>query len=188
MIRFYSGRLRKESSRHRCHRQCLLSIEPVSTNGTHALPKAILGENAATLPSAVMSFEIRLTDLATQSADMVIVCSTSKSLLADILSEAGVVIKAEVENVFSNDSTTAASLEASSGELLCPRLFFLRWMVHKRDDQMYLRHSMRVFFTAAIEHAVHTCKTSVAFPVLRCDALNYDSMVIAELILDETER
>jgi O-acetyl-ADP-ribose deacetylase (regulator of RNase III) len=93
-----------------------------------------------------------------------------------------------VENAVINGSITASGLETSSGKLLCKKLFFLPWMRHKLDDQTNLRHSIRVFFTAAIEHAVRTCKTSVAFPALGCGELNYDPTVIAELILDETER
>lgn len=188
-IRFSSLAAAKEShlieigSLHRC----LVKTQLEATNKMVLAPIPSLDKANATWTPAAMSVDIRVGDLATQSVDMVVVCSTSQHLLNDILAKAGPNVKDDVDKALQNQRITHNGYETAGGQLLCQSLFFLPWTTVKLDDASLVR-TIHTFFTAAIEYAVRTGKTSIAFPALGCGELQHNPKVIAEVILGETQR
>ena len=166
---------------------CLIQTEFKSSDKIYQVPISHLDSDASELVPAAMSIDIRVGDLAFQSVDMVVVCSTSHNLLNDILDKAGSEVKNEVNAVLSSNKITSKGYETNGGKLLCQRLFFLPWVTRRLDDTALLQ-TIQQFFTTAIEQAVNTKKTSIAFPALGCGELNYDPQKIAEIILEQTQR
>ncbi|CAF4976450.1 unnamed protein product, partial [Rotaria sp. Silwood1] len=166
---------------------CLVQIQLKSSDVSYPVPISCLSKDSAELIPAAMSIDIRVGDLATQSVDMVVVCSTSQNLLNDILQKAGTEVTNQVHAALNSGTITHNGYETVGGQLLCRRLFFLPWTTQKLDN-VTLRQTIQTFFTTAIQHAVNTKKTSLAFPALGCGELNYDPNIIAEIILDETQR
>ena len=166
---------------------CLLKTVLESTEKIYTAPISSVSKDASGLTPSAMSIDIRTGDLAEQSVDMVVVCSTSLYLLNDILDKAGTTIKDEVNRALKDGSITQNGYSTPGGELLCQRLLFIPWTTEKLNVRD-LRQSIHTFFTAAIEYALKTQQTSIAFPALGCGELRYDPELIAEVILDETER
>jgi hypothetical protein len=166
---------------------CLVQMKLESSDKICSIPMSRLDKGAVELIPAAMSIDIRVGDLATQSVDMVVVCSTSHYLLEDILKKAGTEVKDKVGAALSSGKITQNGYETAGGQLLCRRLFFLPWTTQKLDN-VTLRQTIQTFFTTAIQHAVETKKTSLAFPALGCGELKYDPNIIAEIILEETQR
>lgn len=167
--------------------KCLLKTKLESTEKIYLAPISSLDRGSTVFTPSAMSIDIRVGDLATQSVDMVVVCSTSKYLLSDILEKAGSIIKNQVNEALQNGRITHSGYETPGGQLLCQRLLFLPWTTEKLDEQT-LRQTIHSFSTAAITHALKTQQTSIAFPALGCGELKYDPKLIAEIILDETQR
>ena len=167
--------------------RCLVKTQFETTIKVYSAPVPSLDKSNAPWTPAAMSIDIRVGDLATQSVDMVVVCSTSQYLLNDILTKAGKIVQTEVNTAIQTRKITYDGYETAGGQLLCRRLFFLPWAEKKLDDAE-LRRTIHTFFRAAIQHAVKTRQTSIAFPALGCGALKYDPKIIAEVILDETQR
>lgn len=166
---------------------CLAKIKLESNEKIYSVPKSCVGKDASELMPAAMSIDIRIGDLADQSVDMVVIPSTSQYLLDNILKRAGNAVVKEVNEAMRDDGITSSGLETESGQLLCQRLFFLPWTTQKLDD-VTLRQTIETFFTTAIQRALNTGKTSLAFPAIGCGLLGYDPNIIAEIILDETQR
>jgi hypothetical protein len=167
--------------------RCLVNTQLEATTKMYSAPIPSLDKANATWTPAAMAVDIRVGDLATQSVDMVVVCSTSQHLLEDILAKAGPEVKDDVEKAIRNQRITPAGYETAGGQLLCQSLFFLPWATEKLDDANLVR-TIHAFFTTAIEYAVKKGKTSIAFPALGCGALQYNPKAIAEVILGETQR
>lgn len=167
--------------------KCLLQTECQSIQKTYSAPTSLVNEDFSRLSSSVMSIDIRLGDLATQSVDIVVVCSTSIHLLKDILDKAGPTIRDEVNKAFEDKNIQNKGYITSGGQLFCQQLLFLPWTTEKLNDED-LRQSIHTFFTTAIEYARNDQQTSIAFPALGCGQLKYDPKLIAEIILDETQR
>jgi hypothetical protein len=166
---------------------CLVQMKFKFINKSYLIPMSCLDKRAVELIPAAMSIDIRIGDLATQSVDMVVVCSTSHYLLNDILEKAGTEVEDKVNAALRSGQITCNGYETAGGQLLCQRLFFLPWTTEKLDNRT-LRQTIQMFFTTAIHHAVKTKKTSLAFPALGCGELKYDPNIIAEIILEETQR
>jgi hypothetical protein len=167
--------------------RCLLKTELQSTEKIYSAPISSVSKDASGLTPSAMSIDIRIGDLATQSVDMVVVCSTSLYLLNDILDKAGTTIKDQVNKALADGNIQHNGYSTSGGQLLCQRLLFLPWTTQKLNDED-LRQSIHTFFTAAIVYALETQQTSIAFPALGCGELKYDPKLIAETILGETQR
>ncbi|CAM4880187.1 unnamed protein product [Rotaria socialis] len=177
----------KEFMKISLNHNCLLKIKLESIDKNYPVPISCLDKGTAELIPAAMSIDIRVGDLALQSVDMVVVCSTSQYLLNDILKKAGTNVKENVDAAMNSGRITKAGYETIGGELLCKQLFFLPWITDK-VDYITLRQTIQTFFTTAMQHALNTGKTSIAFPALGCGALKCDPNMIAEIILDETQR
>ncbi|CAF1055974.1 unnamed protein product [Rotaria sordida] len=167
--------------------KCLSKTEFESTEKIYSAPIPSFDRSANGFTPSAMSIDIRTGDLAEQSVDTVVVCSTSQYLLNDILDKAGTSIKNQVIEALQNGQITYNGYETSGGQLFCQRLLFVPWTTQKLDDRN-LRQSIHIFFTTAIIHALNTQQTSIAFPALGCGELKYDPKLIAEVILDETQR
>lgn len=183
MVVFEEKRLVEISLAH----QCLLKTQLKSTEKLYSAPISSLSRGTNELTPSAMSIDIRIGDLATQSVDTVVVCSTSQYLLNDILNKAGATIKNQVNETLKNGNIEHSGYSTLGGQLLCQRLLFLPWTTQKLDDTN-LRQSIYTFFKAAIVHAIGTQQTSIAFPALGCGELKYDPKLIAEIILNETQR
>lgn len=166
---------------------CLLKTEFNSTEKQYSAPSSSVSKDTSALAPSAMSIDIRIGDLARQSVDMVVVCSTSQLLLDDILNKAGPMVKNEVSEALSNEHIACNGYSTRGGQLLCKQLLFLPWTTQRLNERD-LRQSIHTFFTAAIEHALKTQQTSIAFPALGCGELKYNPDLIAEAILHETER
>jgi len=167
--------------------RCLVQMKFEAINKSYSIPRSRLDKDAVKPIPSAMSIDIRVGDLATQSVDMVVVCSTSYNLMKDILQKAGTAVQDEVNAALGSDKITYNGYETAGGQLLCKRLFFLPWTTEQLDN-VTLRQTIQIFFTTAIHHALETKKTSLAFPALGCGELKYDPNIIAEIILEETQR
>ncbi|CAF4699150.1 unnamed protein product, partial [Rotaria sp. Silwood1] len=165
---------------------CLVQTKIGSTNTSYTVPVSCLSKDDAEVIPAAMSIDIRIGDLATQTVDMVVVCSTSQNLMNDICKKAGKAVADEVNAATQTGKIMSEGYETVGGKLFCQKLFFLPWTTKKLDD-ITLRRSIQKFFQTAIHYAVNTGRTSLAFPALGCGELNYDPSTIAEIILDETQ-
>ncbi|CAF1308889.1 unnamed protein product [Rotaria sp. Silwood1] len=165
---------------------CLVQTKIGSTNTSYTVPVSCLSKDDAEVIPAAMSIDIRIGDLATQTVDMVVVCSTSQNLMNDICKKAGKPVADEVNAATQMGKIMSEGYETVGGKLFCQKLFFLPWTTKKLDD-ITLRRSIQKFFQTAIHYAVNTGRTSLAFPALGCGELNYDPSTIAEIILDETQ-
>ena len=183
MIEVEENRLMEIGLAHKC----LLKTELQSAQKTYSAPVSSLSKDPIGLTPSAMSIDIRIGDLATQSVDMVVVCSTSVYLLNDILNKAGASIKDQVNEAFTDENIKHNGYSTPGGQLLCQQLLFLPWTT-QRLNESDLRQSIHAFFKAAITYALETQQTSIAFPALGCGELKYDPKLIAEVILDETER
>ncbi|CAF2698612.1 unnamed protein product [Rotaria sp. Silwood2] len=165
---------------------CLVQTKIDSTNTSYTFPVSCLSKENAEVVPAAMSIDIRIGDLATQTVDIVVVCSTSQHLMNDICKKAGKAVADEVNAATQTGKIMSEGYETVGGNLFCQKLFFLPWTTQKLDD-ITLRRSIQNFFQTAIHHTVNTGRTSLAFPALGCGELNYDPSTIAEIILDETQ-
>ncbi|CAF3896260.1 unnamed protein product [Rotaria sordida] len=164
--------------------KCLSKTEFESTEKIYSAPIPSFDRSANGFTPSAMSIDIRTGDLAEQSVDTVVVCSTSQYLLNDILDKAGTSIKNQVIEALQNGQITYNGYETSGGQLFCQRLLFVPWTTQKLDDRN-LRQSIHIFFTTAIIHALNTQQTSIAFPALGCGELKYDPKLIAEHVIPE---
>jgi hypothetical protein len=167
--------------------KCFVKIQQELTEKMYPIPIASVDKDATVLTPAAMSIDIRIGDLGTQSVDMVVVCPTSQNLLDNILEQAGTTVKDDYKKGLQNGRVPQDGYETAGGQLLCQRLFFLPWTTRKLD-LVALRQTIYTFVTTAILHAVKTKQTSLAFPAIGCGQLGYDPNVIAEVILDETQK
>lgn len=167
--------------------QCDLEIKNETSGQTCIVPVASLNKDTLYLNPALMSVDIRIGDLADQSVDMVVVCSTSDDLLEDILGKAGPAVAEDIREAIQAKHIDSDGYETDGGELLCQRLLFLPWITRKLDD-ITIRRSIQSFFTTALQHALKNGYTSLAFPALGCGRLNCEPKLIAEAMLDETQR
>lgn len=171
-----------------CHtHRCAVKTGIESINKSYPVPMSGLDNDTVDTSPAAMSIDIRVGDLATQSVDMVVVCSTSINLLNNILGKAGPKITNDFITANNNGQITVDGYETEGGELFCQRLLFIPWITEKVDD-VVLRQSIGTFFRTAIHYALMNNKHSIAFPALGCGDLNYNPNTIAEIILEETQQ
>ena len=174
--------LRQIALTHACH----IEMQRMSTSHTCPIPVATLNAKDSALTPTAMSVDIRIGDLAEQSVDMVVICSTSQHLLNDILAKAGNAVTNKFNNEMQKREGQDYAFHTTGGDLLCRQLLFLPWLAEKLDDQA-ARRSIHTFFSTAIQYAIEHRQTSLAFPALGCGKLEYDPNMIAEVILDETQ-
>ncbi|CAF1430186.1 unnamed protein product, partial [Adineta steineri] len=117
--------------------------------------------------------------------DLVVICSTSMYLRDDILKKAGQSVKQEY--IEAAKSSPKEPFETNSGNLKCRKLLFLPWEINRTNNDTFYQ-SIRNFVKKAVQYAIKTHHTSIAFPSIGCGQINVDKNIIANEMLVEAQK
>ncbi|CAF1381804.1 unnamed protein product [Adineta steineri] len=127
---------------------------------------------------------ISIGDLTTQNVDAIVACSTSEYLCKAITDKAGAQVQKEYGLLKLSGAFPGTT---SGGTLPCKRILFIPWSPDSRDENS-IKSSLNTFIELAFAQAnVDGCK-SIAFPAVGCGKFNFDPLLIAKYMLDETRK
>ncbi|CAF0990647.1 unnamed protein product [Rotaria sordida] len=163
--------------------KCQIDIQMKTTNKICEIPKALPQDHISNKLTAA-AIKIYKNDLVKQKVDLIVIYSTSMYLCDSILKQAGQSVKNEYEKIAKISSLEP--FEINSGNLSCRKLLFLPWEINQTSQEAFYQ-SIRNFISKAIQHAVKTHHTSIAFPSINCEKLNIDKNIIANEMLVEAQ-
>ncbi|CAF1359679.1 unnamed protein product [Adineta steineri] len=164
--------------------KCHIEIQENVINYTCKILKAISQDHVSDALTAA-AIKIHQDDLAEQKVDLVVICSTSMYLRDDILKKAGQSVKQEY--IEAAKSSPTEPFETNSGNLKCRKLLFLPWEINRTNNYTFYQ-SIRNFVKKAVQHAIKTHHTSIAFPSIGCGQINVDKTIIANEMLVEAQK
>ncbi|CAF4451508.1 unnamed protein product, partial [Adineta steineri] len=109
-------------------------------------------------------------------------CSTSEYLCKAITDKAGAQVQKEYGVLKASGAFPGTT---SGGTLLCKNILFIPWSPDSRDENS-IKSSLNTFIELAFAQANAVGCKSIAFPAVGCGKFNFDPLLIAKYMLDET--
>ncbi|CAF1454869.1 unnamed protein product, partial [Rotaria sordida] len=125
-------------------------------------------------------------DLLREQTDVIVICTSSKSLLDSVLEAGGKTLQQSFKNKFKEHAKDPIFSMSTGGRLLAKAIYFVSWQPN--SDPNILSQSIEQLVSNVIEKAASENYKSIAFPAIGCGRYGCSIDLVAQIFVRQVQR